>query len=256
MIRPHIVGRGVVVEFPIFDNAHRSFKKAFMRTTTGGYVAQDAGNYMVVRALDHLDFDFREGDRIGLVGHNGSGKTTLLRVLSGVFEPVRGFLEVEGRVNSILDLSMGFDPDATGFENIFLRGVMTGRRRREIAGQIDEIAEFSELGDYLSLPVRTYSSGMLLRLAFAISTCTEAEILLLDEWLTVGDAEFSAKASQRLDDVANRASIIVVASHDPLLIERVCNRVLRLEHGIIAEDTVIQKTTSVPDPAQALEESL
>jgi lipopolysaccharide transport system ATP-binding protein len=163
---------------------------------------------------------------------------------------------VVGRVNSILDLSMGFDPDATGFENIFLRGVMTGLRRREIMGRIDEIAEFSELGDYLSLPVRTYSSGMLLRLAFAISTCTEAEILLLDEWLTVGDALFSAKASQRLEEVANRAAIIVVASHDPLLIDRVCNRVLRLEHGIIAEDIVKRKAAGVQDPTQALEESL
>jgi lipopolysaccharide transport system ATP-binding protein len=242
MVSPKIVGHGVVVDFPVFNNSHRSFKKAFMRATTGGYFSRDAGNLVVVRALDNLDFDFREGDRIGLVGHNGSGKTTLLRVLSGVFEPIRGHVDVIGRVNSILDISMGFDPDATGLENIFLRGVMSGRRRREIAAQVDEIADFSELGDYLNLPVRTYSSGMLLRLAFAISTCIESEILLLDEWLTVGDSEFSAKASKRLQDMANRASILIVASHDSQLVDRVCNRVLRLDHGRIVED--IRKSTN------------
>jgi lipopolysaccharide transport system ATP-binding protein len=256
MTKAHIVGQGVVVEFPVFDNSHRSFKNAFMRATTGGYIARDAGNALVVRALDDLDFDFREGDRIGLVGHNGSGKTTLLRVLSGVFEPVRGRVEVEGRVNSILDLSMGFDPDATGFENIFLRGVMCGRRRREISAEVDEIVEFSELGDYLNLPVRTYSSGMLLRLAFAISTCIESEILLLDEWLKVGDVEFSAKASQRLLDLANRAAILIVASHDPLLVDRVCNRVLRLERGRIVEDVRKQSADGGEEPAQSMEDTL
>jgi len=237
MITPRITGHGVVVDFPVFNNSHRSFKKAFMRATSGGHLAQEAGNLLVVRALDNLDFDFREGDRIGLVGHNGSGKTTLLRVLSGVFEPIRGRVDVEGRVNSILDISMGFDPDATGLENIFLRGVMSGRRRREIGAQLDEIADFSELGDYLNLPVRTYSSGMLLRLAFAISTCIESEILLLDEWLTVGDSEFSAKASKRLQDMTDRAAILVLASHDQNLVDRVCNRLVRLDHGRIIEDT-------------------
>ena len=244
---PRIVARELVVEFPIFDSNHRSFKKAFIRATSGGYVAQDASNHMVVRALDKIDFDFREGDRIGLVGRNGSGKTTLLRVLSGVFDPISGFLQVNGRVSSILDLSMGFDHDSTGVENIFLRGLISGRRRKEISAQVEEIAEFSELGDYLNLPVRTYSSGMILRLAFAISTCIETEILLLDEWLTVGDAEFQAKASQRLQEMANRSAILVLASHDPLLIDRVCNRVLHLEQGRVIED--VRKEPAQSEPA-------
>ncbi len=236
MLSPHIIGQGLVVEFPLFDNAHRSLKKAVIRAATGGRFAQDAGNHLVVRALDNLNFECREGDRIGLVGHNGSGKTTLLRVLSGVFEPVRGHLEVQGRVSSILDLSMGFDPDASGLENIFLRGVMLGMRPQEIHARVNEIAEFSELGDYLHLPIRAYSSGMLLRLGFATSTSIESEILLMDEWLSVGDAEFRDKASQRLEDLANRAAILVLATHDATLVDRICNRVLRLEHGRIVED--------------------
>lgn len=236
MFSPYISARDLVVEFPLFDNAHRSMKKALIRAATGGRFARDAGRRPVVLALDNLSFEFREGDRVGLVGHNGSGKTTLLRVLSGAYEPVRGRLDVQGRVASILDLSMGFDPDASGLENIFLRGLMLGKRFGEIQSQVDRITEFSGLGDYLHLPIRAYSSGMVMRLGFAVSTSIESDILLLDEWLSVGDAEFKEKASRRLDRLAEQAAVLVVASHDPSLVSRICNRVIRLEHGRIVED--------------------
>lgn len=229
----------ISVEFPIYENSHRSLKKAVLNLSTGGKIGKDAGRHSIVTALDNLSFNFEEGARIGLVGHNGSGKTTLLRVLSGVYAPVRGDLKVHGKIASLLDVSMGLDPDATGFENIYLRGILDGLKPAKIRNKIEEIADFSELGDYLNLPVRTYSSGMMLRLAFAISTSVEADILIMDEWLSVGDAAFSSKAAQRLDTLVGNASILVVASHDPGLIARICNRKIMLEHGHIISDEVL-----------------
>lgn len=232
------------VEFPIFENSHRSLKNTVMHLSTGGRIGLNAGQHPVVRALNELDFEIKEGDRVGLVGHNGSGKTTLLRVLSGVYAPVSGALHVHGKVASLLDVSMGMDPDATGFENIYLRGIMDGLRPALIRSKVDEIADFTGLGDYLNLPVRTYSSGMLLRLAFAISTSVEAEILIMDEWLSVGDAEFSQKAAARLDKLVDSASILVIASHNPDLISRVCNRKIHLDHGNIVSDECIPQITA------------
>lgn len=231
-----IVSDGVCVEFPIFENSHRSLKNTVIHLTTGGRIGVNSGQHPVVRALNDISFEIGPGDRVGLVGHNGSGKTTLLRVLSGIYAPVKGRLQIQGKVASLLDVSMGLDPDATGFENIYLRGIMDGLLPAVIRSKIDEIADFTGLGDYLNLPVRTYSSGMQLRLAFAISTSVEADILIMDEWLSVGDAEFSQKAAARLDALVSKAAILVVASHSPELIARVCNRRIHLEHGVILSD--------------------
>ena len=236
-----IIAHEISVEFPILENSHRSLKKMVLNLGTGGRIAQDTSHHPIVTALDRLSFSFKEGDRIGLVGHNGSGKTTLLRALSGVYVPTGGSLVVRGRIASLLDISMGLDPDATGFENIYLRGVLNGLKPSAIRSRMDAIAEFSELGDYLNLPVRTYSSGMLLRLAFSISTSVEADILLMDEWLSVGDADFNAKAAKRLEDLVNKAAILVIASHNDAMIERICNRRIRLEHGKIIEDEVMAR---------------
>lgn len=239
MIRKMISAKNLTIEFPIFENSHRSLKKAVLNLSTGGRIGQDAGRHPVVTALEDLSFTFEEGSRVGLYGHNGSGKTTLLRVLAGAYAPVSGELTVHGRIASLLDVSMGLDQDATGFENIYLRGILDGLTPSRIRGKIDEIADFTELGDYLNLPVRTYSSGMMLRLAFAISTSIEADILIMDEWLSVGDQSFSAKAAKRLDDMIGKSSILVVATHDSALIDRVCNRKIGLEHGRIISDEPI-----------------
>ena len=240
-----IVARNISVEFPIYENSHRSLKKAVLNLTTGGRIGQDAGRHAIVKAIDDLSFSFNEGERVGLIGHNGSGKTTLLRTLSGVYAPVRGELKVQGKIASLLDVSMGLDPDATGFENIYLRGILDGLKPARIRSKIDEIADFSQLGDYLNLPVRTYSSGMMLRLAFAISTSVEADILIMDEWLSVGDAEFSIRAAERLESLVGKASLLVVASHDPSLVARVCNRKISMEHGkMIADEPVIAPEVS------------
>ncbi|MDR1462541.1 MAG: ABC transporter ATP-binding protein [Azoarcus sp.] len=236
-----VSAQSVTVEFPIYENSNRSFKKRVLNFTTGGYIGQDAGKFPIVRALDNLSFNFQHGERVGLVGHNGSGKTTLLRMLSGVYAPIRGELRIRGKIASLLEVSTGVDPDATGFENIYLRGIMSGMKPAEIRAKTNEIAEFTELGDYLNLPVRTYSSGMLVRLSFAISTHVEADILLMDEWLSVGDADFKSKAAARLETLVDSASILVIASHDPKLIERICTRRVHLEHGRILSDEPLER---------------
>ena len=239
-MKSSIIADGLSVEFPIYENSNRSLKNAVFSLSTGGKIGKDASHHSIVSALNNLSFSFKDGERVGLVGHNGSGKTTLLRVLSGIYMPVRGRLKVTGKIASLIDVSMGLDPDATGFENIYLRGILDGLRPEKIKEKIDDIADFSDLGDYLNLPVRTYSSGMMLRLAFAISTSVEAEILIMDEWLSVGDASFSIKAAKRLQMLVGKASILVISSHDTNLIDRICNRKICLEHGRIISDEKIR----------------
>ena len=227
--------RNLVVEFPIYGTKSRSLKNTILRAATGGAIAADAADRIVVRALDNLNFEFKEGERIGLVGHNGSGKTTLLRALAGIYEPTGGAIDVRGRVASMLSITLGMDVDATGYENIFLRGLILGLRRREILDMVEEVCEFSELGEYIQMPMRTYSSGMTMRLMFAISTCMHADIILMDEWLSAGDQDFSQKAQDRLTKVVDRAKLLVIASHSPEVIERTCTRVIHLEHGKIVD---------------------
>ena len=226
----------VVVDFPIYGSKSRSLKNTFIRAATGGALAADAADRVVVRALDGLNFDILEGDRVGIMGHNGSGKTTLLRVIAGAYEPVRGSVEITGRVASMLSIMIGVDWEATGYENIYLRAALMGIRPRDVAPMVDEICEFSELGDYIEMPLRTYSSGMVMRLAFAISTCVSTDIILMDEWLSVGDLAFREKAQQRLRRMLDRAKILVLASHDERLIRDNCNRILRLDHGRLVGD--------------------
>jgi len=225
----------ITVEFPIYGASSRSLKKSFIRAATGGVLATDAGDRVVVRALDRVSLEVREGERIGIVGHNGSGKTTLLRVLAGAYEPVAGELEVRGRVASMLSITLGMEGEATGVENVYIRGAILGLRRHEIDALLPGIADFAELGDYLDMPLRTYSSGMAMRLAFAISTSVAADVILMDEWLSVGDQEFSAKAQQRLRQMVDSAKILVLASHDPNLLAANCSRIIRLEHGRVVD---------------------
>jgi lipopolysaccharide transport system ATP-binding protein len=232
----YITAKNLTVEFPIYSNVNRSLKNKVLHATTGGRLARATGERMVVKALDDLNFNIKAGDRVGLQGHNGSGKTTLLRVLAGAYEPVTGSLEMHGRIASLLDLSLGMDHDATGYENIFLRGIMMGLAPQEIRAKTLDIADFTELGEYLDMPVRTYSSGMQLRLAFAVSTSVDADILIMDEWLSVGDADFNQKAAKRLESLVQKTSILVIASHSPELISKVCNRAFRLEHGKLVEE--------------------
>ena len=220
----------VFVQFPIYTSSGRSLKKQFVRATTGGRVASDTGR-VVVNALRGVTLRVEHGDRIGIVGHNGAGKTTLLRVFAGVYEPVMGSVAIEGRVIPLFELGFGIDPESTGYDNIVLRGTLLGIPRRELMSHLEEVAAFTELGDYMYMPVRTYSTGMYLRLAFAISTVVAPDILLMDEFLAVGDAQFMAKAERRMDELVSRAGIMVLASHSEHLIRRLCNKVIWMHAG-------------------------
>jgi ABC-type polysaccharide/polyol phosphate transport system ATPase subunit len=224
----------LVVDFPLYGGHSRSLKTTLMRAATGGTLARGAGERIVVRALDRVSFAFAEGDRVALVGHNGSGKSTLLRVVAGAYEPVGGAVEIRGRVASMLSISLGMDLESTGYENIRLQGILFGMSNAEIEHKMDAIAEFTELGDYLSMPMRTYSSGMMMRISFGVATAVDAEIILMDEWIGVGDANFFEKADRRIREFVSKAGILVFASHSVELLRKLCNKAIMLEHGRVA----------------------
>lgn len=226
--------KNVSVSFPIYGAGSASLKKTLASSVTGGRFGKETG-VNVVQALSNINLELKSGDRLGLVGHNGAGKSTLLRALAGVYEPSSGEFIRQGTVASLIDPALGIEPDASGIENIMLRGLVMGMSKRQVDDLTPSICEFSGLGEYVNMPVRTYSTGMLMRLAFSISTSVEADILLMDEWLSVGDADFTAKAEQRMKDVVAKSGILVLASHSPELIAKECNRVIHLEHGRIVE---------------------
>lgn len=221
------------LELPIYGTINRSLKGTVMATATGGRIASASKNVTVVQALKDISLDIRPGDRVGLMGHNGSGKTTLLRLLAGIYEPTSGQIQVKGRVSSFINLGLGMDLEATGAENILLCGLMFGMDFDDIQTLTPSIGEFSGLGEFLDMPVRTYSSGMLMRLVFSIVTSVPAEILVMDEWLSVGDSDFTVLAEKRLLELVDSASILVLASHSETIIHSLCNVVVRLEHGEI-----------------------
>ncbi len=226
----------VGVDFPIFASQNRSFKKSVMNIATGGRIASDASSMPVVRALDDINLRIEEGERVGLLGCNGSGKSTILRVLAGVYWPTSGRAEVEGSIGSLLDISLGTDGESTGIENMYLRGTLLGMTKEEINRLLPEMTEYSELGDFINLPMKTYSSGMQMRVAFTVSTQSAPEVLLMDEWLAVGDQNFQRKAEERLSSLVEQTKILVIASHSRSLIERVCTRAVWLDHGKIRMD--------------------
>ena len=219
----------VTVDFPIHNASSRSLQ-LHVFGSIGGKLAEHR-KAVVVRALNGLTLSLQDGDRVGVIGHNGAGKTTLLRVLSGVYEPTRGRRAIEGRLSSFTDITLGMDPEATGLDNIIFRCVFMGLSFAEARQLSPSIQEFSELGDYLRLPVRTYSTGMFLRLAFAISTSIEPEIVVMDEMIGAGDAAFVAKAQARLAQLLQRIQILVLATHDKGIMEKLCNKVIWLDHG-------------------------
>ena len=234
----------VTIEFPIYDARTRSMKNRLLGLGTRGRIGVDRGS-VHVRALRNVSLELRDGDRVGLVGRNGAGKSTLLRVLSGIYEPPQGRIVIEGTTASLLDISLGMDADATGYENIMLRSAILGVGPAEAAARIPEIEAFTELGAHLGLPLRTYSSGMGMRLAFAISTCVEPEILLLDEVIGAGDTHFMEKAQRRMAEMTERAKILVIASHAAPQITKLCNKALLLHEGEVLAfgpvDSVIER---------------
>ncbi len=228
----HIRLDGVGVEFEASRPGDRSIRRQlFELAAVGGVVRQGPHRRARIEALRGISIEIGDGERVGVIGHNGSGKTTLLKVLAGVYHPTQGSVATEGRISAIFDPGLGMYPEASGFENIVLRGMILGMSRERIAACTPEIAAFSGLGQYLEMPVRTYSSGMLLRLAFSISTSIEPEVLLLDEWIGAGDLQFEQQAEARLRRLVDRSNILLLASHRMRLIESICTKAVLLEHG-------------------------
>jgi ABC-2 type transport system ATP-binding protein/lipopolysaccharide transport system ATP-binding protein len=225
-----VTATDISIDIPIYDVASTSLRNVLIGRAVGGRFGK-VGGTVVINALKNVTFDAREGDRIGLVGRNGSGKTTLLRVLADIYPPTRGSLHVDGRVSPMLDASLGMTADATGLENVRICGVLWGLSPAQIEASLDDVAEFTELGEYLQVPVRAYSAGMLLRLAFAIATLREPDVLLLDEVIAVGDASFYNKAFQRLQRMISKSRIMFVASHVNAKVQELCNKALWLHQG-------------------------
>jgi len=237
----HISLDRVSVEIPIYSGIDRSLKFSLFRSaagatmfgarSAGGTIGRDRHNRIVVRALDNVTLDIHDGDRVALIGRNGAGKSTLLRVLADVMEPISGTVRIAGRTSTLFNLAGLMDPELSGHDNVYYAGGLIGIPRVRLRQVMPEIAEFAELGDFLHMPVRTYSDGMKVRLGFAIATSIEPDILLMDEVIGAGDAHFVAKAISRAQELYQRSSILVVASHAPELLHGLCNKAVLLERG-------------------------
>ena len=246
---PSLRLRDISVEFPIYSGGSRSLKKLLFNATTQGNLARDARDRITVQALTGITLEIERGDRLGIIGANGAGKSTLLKVLAGIYTPTHGSVLTSGRVSALLTASLGLNPEATGRENIIIRGMYMDVRPRDMRARVDEIAEFTELGYYMDMPVRTYSSGMTIRLCFAVATSLRPEILLMDEWLAAGDAVFLSKARQRMDDFVSSSGILVLASHSMDLLREWCNRAILLEQGRITAAGGVAEVTALYENA-------
>lgn len=228
----------VTLRYPVY-NAHSMYlRNHLVRMATGGLI-ENSSNLMVVTALNQVSFELNDGDAIGLVGHNGAGKSTLLRTIAGIYEPEQGKIIRQGSIATVLEIGAGLEAELTGYDNIISLGMMMGLSHAQAVALTPDIESFTELGDFLQLPVRTYSSGMTMRLMFAVATAITPEILLIDEMFATGDASFQQKSQERIQNMIGAAKIFVFASHNPDLIRRYCNRVFRLEHGNLTEISVV-----------------
>ncbi len=249
----YIEVENVSINFPLYHGNARSLKKTVLAAASGR-VGSDRQNRVVVQALRDISFTLRPGDRLALVGGNGAGKTTLLRALSGIYEPIAGRLYIEGDVGALLDANLGMNMDLSGRENIMLRGLYNQMPKAAIARMAEDVAEFAELGEFLELPVRFYSSGMTVRLAFAMATAIRPQILLMDEWFLAGDAAFMEKARARLETLVREAKILVLSTHMEAVVRSWATRVIWLDHGRIREDGGVEEvlghylSASVPQP--------
>ena len=227
-----VVVENVRVDFPIYA-MQRNLRTVLFERATGGLIQHEGGkkDRVVVRALSDVSFTLEDGDRLGLIGHNGSGKSTLLKVIAGIYEPIEGRLMIEGRVTPLFDMMPGLDLEDSGYENIVTAGLLFGLSRQEIEKRIPDIEEFSELGEYLTLPVRTYSTGMQMRLGFALATALDPDVLVMDEGIGAGDARFAERAEERLNKFVGRSRIVVIASHADAMIKSICNKAALMQSG-------------------------
>jgi len=220
----------VTLDYPLIGMGSRSLKNRVLGLATGGIISS-GDRIPIIRALSDVSLRLQEGDRLGLIGHNGAGKSTLLKVLAGIYWPTQGRVASQGHIVSTLNIALGMEGEATGRENIYIRGRLLGLNSAQITQKMDDIIAFTELGDYIDMPVRIYSSGMSMRLAFAIVTAMDSDILLMDEVIGTGDAAFISKAEHRLNEFMNRSKILVLASHSEDVIRKFCAICMLLEHS-------------------------
>jgi len=233
---PSISLTDVCVDLPIYNSKGRSLKSALLAQAVGGRAVDDRDrSVVVIRALSHVTLSLDHGARVALVGANGAGKTTLLRVMANIYPPSSGIADICGKISCLTDLNFGMDVEATGYENIGMRGVLLGLSRQETAKLTHDVEEFTELGEFLKLPIRCYSQGMMLRLAFGISTAVQPEIILLDEIVGVGDQAFVERSRQRLKTLIESASILVLATHNASIITQFCSEAIWLSHGRVVD---------------------
>ncbi len=223
------------VDFPLYHGSARSLKKTLVAAASSRF-GQDNQSRVVVQALRDVSFTLARGDRLGLIGTNGAGKTTLLRTIAGIYEPVVGHVRVDGSLNALLDPNSGMNMDLTGRENIMLRGLYNGYPKQEISQLEQDVQDFAELGEFLDLPVRFYSSGMIVRLGFGLATAIKPEVLLMDEWFLAGDARFMDKARDRIEGMVRGADILVLSTHQTSVILQWCSRVIWMDGGQVRED--------------------
>lgn len=222
----------VNLSYPLLDYSKQSIKQSAFKLLTGGTINLH-NNSPHIHALKNINLEIKDGERVGLYGHNGSGKTTLLRTLAGIYKPENGVVEINGKITSMLSINLGVDIFLTGIENIRLKGKFLKLKDSQINDMIDYISNFSELGEFLKLPLSTYSSGMLVRFQFALATYKTSDIILLDEWLSAGDENFAPKAEKKMEEIIKKAGILVIASHNIELLQRNCNKIIFFEKGEI-----------------------
>jgi ABC-type polysaccharide/polyol phosphate transport system ATPase subunit len=222
---------GVELAYPIYSVRAQSLRNTIADMAVGGKLLKNGQDVIHVSALSNITFSLKDGDRLGLIGHNGAGKTTLLKVLAGVYEPDKGHIKIQGRISSMIDVSLGLDAELTGRENIINMGRIRGYTTKQILVKMADIITFTDLGQFIDLPLKTYSAGMITRLIFGVATATDPEILLMDEWIGAGDKSFFDKATARLNDILTRSRVIVLASHNWNLIHELCNKLLVLNAG-------------------------
>jgi lipopolysaccharide transport system ATP-binding protein len=222
--------RGVTLDYPIYSVRAQSLRSS-VASAVGGRFMKTSSAVTVMRALSNVSFTVERGDRLALVGHNGSGKTTLLKVLAGVYEPEGGIVNINGSVSSMLSLSIGLDMEASGLSNMRNLAAMQMMPKKEFEAKLPGIIEYSGLGPFINMPFRTYSAGMMARLTFSVATAMKADILIMDEWISAGDAEFVKKSSDRMHDLVDEASVVVIATHSNDLVDRICNKVVVMDGG-------------------------
>lgn len=245
-----IILENLYLSYPVYGADTRSLKRSLFCIATGGVVAKNSRGPLIIEALSNISLHLKKGDKLGLIGHNGAGKSTLLKVMAGLYEPQQGNIRISGTTSTLLNISAGFNDYSTGYENIKMFCLLRGYNKKKQQKITEDVVAFSELGDYLAMPLKAYSTGMRVRLAFALSTTVVPDILLIDEVMGAGDANFMRKAQNRINKLISNSNILVLASHSNEIIKEFCNKVLWLDHGKIkafgTTEEVIQEYETNP----------